>query len=170
MLVSIWHVFYSHRGSVHQLDNTVLEDYMPLKLLTWIDQSITVYFHIPLLYIIRNVEGLYYISSEAKMHASGAAVNKTCHAMYSHHLSILKIFRIHSMFMYLDLPRRECTWRLTYVHKFSVQKYLLKTDSNYACVCMRIALFMNYCVAVYCDRLKLALSHSTEFWRKQKRH
>lgn len=88
MLVSIWHVFYSHRGSVHQLDNTVLEDYMPLKLLTWIDQSITVYFHIPLLYIIRNVEGLYYVSSEAKMHASGAAVNKTCHAMYSHHLSL----------------------------------------------------------------------------------
>ena len=38
----------------------------------------------------------------------------------------------------------------------------------YVCVCVCVCvyhmeLFMNYCVAVYSDRLNFALSHSTEF-------
>ena len=41
-----------------------------------------------------------------------------------------------------------------------------KTNSKYThgCVCVpHMALFMNYCVAVYSDKLKFVLSHSIEF-------
>ena len=82
---------------------------MPLKLLTWIDQSITVYFHIPLLYIVSNVDGLYYASSRQKCMQVVQQSIKHALSVFTSCVFILKRFRIHSMFMYLDLPRRECT-------------------------------------------------------------